>query len=438
MLTPRPAQSVLFLQGPLSDFYSQIAGFLKGEGIHVERINLCGNDRHDWHHDGASDYSGTPAHWEDYLNAFVNAKSIDTIVLHGDRRFYHRVATKVAKANGIDVVATELGYLRPDFMTVERGACSACSHFPNDPAQIMEIARQCPEPRTALLYPGSTWPQVFQELKFSFFNKLHTARFPHYKNHRLESRRTVYTGWLTSQLTAAKRAKAAAAVQATLLEQSAPYFLVALQLEGDFQIRDHSPFSGMRDAIDHIARSFARHAPTNARLVLKTHPLEFRRHQLQQSIAEIGKTYQLGERLVLIDGGDLSLLCQAAAGFVTVNSSAGLEALKNGSPTHCIMPTIYDVPGLTFQDSLDAFWTNGTAPDAIIYEAFIRALAGTIQVNGTLYNSQGRRQAAFEAAQRIAQARVNEPGAFVPNPPRIPKAMRNGVTYSLEFEGHSV
>ena len=47
----------------------------------------------------------------------------------------------------------------------------------------------------------------------------------------------------------------------------------------------------------------------------------------------------------------------SACGAVTVNSTAGLGAIEMGLPTIVLGEAIYDMPGLTHQSALDAFWT---------------------------------------------------------------------------------
>ena len=59
-----------------------------------------------------------------------------------------------------------------------------------------------------------------------------------------------------------------------LVAGDAPYWLMPLQLDGDYQIRRHSPYGSMREAIADVAASFARSAPPEAKLVVKGHPLD--------------------------------------------------------------------------------------------------------------------------------------------------------------------
>src|SRR4029077_2770694 len=53
-----------------------------------------------------------------------------------------------------------------------------------------------------------------------------------------------------------------------------PLYLFPLQLDCDFQVREHSRYGRIEPALDHIITSFARHAPHDARLVVKEHPLD--------------------------------------------------------------------------------------------------------------------------------------------------------------------
>lgn len=425
-------RAFLFLQGPLSCLYSEVASQLMSAGYPVFRVNFCGNDAVDWKHPGAFDFRDRPERWEPYIRKRIRDHGITDLIFHGDRRYYHLVAARVARAQGVDIAATELGYLRPDWMTLERGACSALSHFPVDPSRIGKIALDCEPPDLNLRFPGETWRLVVQELRFTLFNTLMRPRFPHYRSHRQESRAEVYAGWVRAQLTRTHRKRRSERTIGEIRKSGASYYLVALQLSGDFQIRDHSPFEDMRDAIRYITRSFCRHADGESLLIFKCHPLEYRHGQLRTCLEEIASEFDLRERIVLVDGGDLAQLSANAKGFVTVNSSAGLEALAARCPTISIMPTIYDVDGLTFQGKLDDFWTSAVPPDRALFDDFRRALAGTIQVRGTLYNPDGLKSAAREMAQRLMTRTLNGNGAYDPEPPRLARAAQMGVTYDTD------
>ena len=278
-------------------------------------------------------------------------------------------------------------------------------------------------------YPNQAWRQITQELRFTTFNFLMWPNFRYYRNHRVESRTQVYSGWVWSRLTEKSRKRRSNSKIVDLQKAKQPYFLAALQLEGDFQIRDHSPFQNVSEAIHCITRSFAKYAPQNSLLVFKSHPLEYRYGRIEKAIRVATEAFGLNERLIRIDSGNLVELTAGASGFLSVNSSAGLESLASGCPTFSMLPTIYDVKGLTFQGDLDAFWSSGKKPDKELFESLRRALAGTIQVRGTLYNLDGLKAASYSMAEKLFTDTVNANGAFVSKPPRLAKAARMGVTY---------
>lgn len=426
-----PEPVFLILQGPLSSFYSDIAKHLISAGKRVYKVHLCGNDVTDWSHKGALWFRGALEEFEAFLEHEFASHGITHILLHGDRRPYHKIAARWAKMHGIQVIATELGYLRPDWMTVERGACSTLSHFPNDPNTIRTIADNADElPKRSLR--DDPFSIIWQEVRFTVFNALFRPVFRQYQTHRSQSPWRVYSGWLLGKLGNRKGRLNSEKIIAELQRSDAPYYVFALQLEGDFQLRDHSPFASTTQSLEYVIGSFANHGQKHARLVLKTHPHEFNRRQLLNDIEEIGRRYELTTRLFVVEGVSLGTVCKAASGFITVNSSGGFEALAVHCPCHCVMPTLYDVDGLTHQGPIDAFWQAATPPDANLFAALQKALANTIQVKGTLYSREGREVAAMGIAERLLNGSVNEPGGYSQIPPRLEKAKIMGVIYDDE------
>jgi capsular polysaccharide export protein len=98
-----------------------------------------------------------------------------------------------------------------------------------------------------------------------------------------------------------------------------------------------------------------------------------------------------------------------ARGMVTINSTSGLQALQMGCPLVALGEAIYDVPGLCFQDGLDAFWTQAIPPEPRLREAYLNALAATLQVRGVFYRQPGLDAAVEEAVQRLLTNRINVP-----------------------------
>jgi capsular polysaccharide export protein len=93
-----------------------------------------------------------------------------------------------------------------------------------------------------------------------------------------------------------------------------------------------------------------------------------------------------------------------AAGVVTVNSTAGLQSLREGKPVVVLGRAIYDMPGLTFQGGLDRFWTEAAAPDPRLVEALRRVLAAHCLIRGGFFHEAGIDEAVGHAVHRLERA----------------------------------
>ena len=173
--------------------------------------------------------------------------------------------------------------------------------------------------------------------------------------------------------------------------------------------------------------SFRAHAPAESHLVIKGHPLDSGLEHWPRTIARLAAEQNLGDRVHFYDGGRLDVLYAHARGVVTVNSSAGVEAIQASLPVKTLTPAIYDIEGLTYHGPLDTFWTSDFRPDAELLEAFFRALAGTVQVRGTIYSDSGLDAAVAGMAERISTDTLNEPDAYVDPPPRLARARAMGI-----------
>ena len=395
------SRSFLFLQGPLSPLYRRLADELARDGHAVHRINLCFGDWLHWKREGAVNYRGRSGNWAAFVAAFLLERGITDVILHGDQRPYHKAAGEMARAAGVRVIVTELGYLRPDWMTLERDATSAGSYFPRAPDAIRQLAQDLPQPDLVPRYATSFWRVAAPDVAYNLSSTLLWFLYPHFRRHTIYFPPVEYAAWLCRLLTKRRRNAAAfAAIQQTIASRT-PFFVLPLQLEGDFQIRAYSPFHGQTEGLDHILGSFARAAPAGNTLLVKSHPLDNGLEHWAREVARIAGIHGLTDRVQFIDGGTLTELWPHARGLVTINSSAGLEAVMAGVPVKALGPAIYDVAGLTDQRPLDDFWAAPRHPDSRLAADFVRALAGSVQVRGTLYSEPGLEAAVAGMTARI-------------------------------------
>ncbi|MHA7772528.1 capsule biosynthesis protein [Roseibium sp. M-1] len=426
--SPLPGdRRVLFLQGPLSPLFRKIGQVLKSEGFAVHRINFCAGDWLHWPGSDCFAFKGTPQEWPDFFEGFLREYQITDLVLHGDQRVYHRIAIEKARVLGIYVAVTELGALRPGWMTLERNGLSTLSHFPSDPVTIREIALRAGDVDLSPLYPSTFWLQTAPDVIYNLSNVLLRPLFPHYERH------TIYPPVLeylrgAARLLGQKQRNAEAELTIQDLQSTGKrYFVLPLQLEGDFQLRRHSPYQSFAQVLDDVLRSLSEQAPGDTHLVLKSHPLDVGFEAWPVIAADLATRYDMTGRVHFLDGGGLAKPFEKAAGVVTLNSTAGLEALQAGLPVKTLVPASYDIEGLTHQGDLASFWLGPAGPDPDFLDAYIRALAATTQVRGSIHNRDGVDVAARNIADRVAARCLNPLGAFVDPPPRLQRARELGV-----------
>ena len=408
-LPPAPAsRRFLFLQGPISPFFAEIAAGLRALGHATHRINLCLGDRLFWRGPGAVDYRGRPEDWPGFVAAFLDAQAITDLVLLGEQRPYHRAAIAAARARGIAVTVTDFGYLRPDWIVLERDGMNAESRFPRDPAAIRALAAACPPRETARRFQDDFARQARWDVTFHLASLLPFG-FPHYRRWVLDHPLPAYAGTALRLLRRRRETRRAAALLETLRGRG-PLYLFAMQMENDYSIRAYSDYPDNDAAIAETVGSFARGAGRDAQLLVKVHPLDPGLKDWRRRVARIAEAACVGQRVHLLDGAlhmDPAIL--ACRGVVTINSTLGLRAIELGRATMALGRALYALPGLTWQGAHDDFWQEAPPPDAGFAEDFLRAVAGCLQVRGVYYARPGLDAAVAGTVARLHLGLVNAP-----------------------------
>jgi capsular polysaccharide export protein len=234
------------------------------------------------------------------------------------------------------------------------------------------------------------------------------SRFRHYRTHHLHHPLLTYAGvGLRLLKRGAERAEGRRAI-----ERSAgrPFWLFAMQLETDFSIRAYSPYQGMEPPLAETLRSFAAHAPADAQLIVKVHPLDPCLKRWGRRLPALARQAGIGDRVHVVHHGALDDMLKGACGLITVNSTVGLRAIVLNCPAKALGNAVWNVPGLAHQGSLDAFWRDGSPPDRALREDFLAALQATTQARGVFYAKPGRALAVAETVRRLHEGRVGVPG----------------------------
>src|ERR1700704_2497891 len=229
-------RSFLFLQGPISDFFDRLGRALIARGHHVHRINLHFGDALFWRLP-ATPFRGHFDEWRAFIGEMLETHQVTDLVMHGDRRPYHIVAAEEARARGIGVIATDLGYVRPDWITLERDGMSTYSRFPREPAAIRALAEEFPPPDLTPRFHPPFWLISVLDVAYNFGLVLGRPFYPHYRYHGISHPFTEYAGWVWSRAKRLVTGRVGATEKSRLQTAPGSYFLFPLQLATAFHIR---------------------------------------------------------------------------------------------------------------------------------------------------------------------------------------------------------
>lgn len=399
------ARSYLFLQGCTSPFFGRLADALRRRGHTVSRINFNAGDALYWGRRPAWSFRSGIAAFPDFLDKKCRMAGVTDLIMLGDTRPVHAAALPVAAGRGARVHVFEEGYFRPSWLTLERDGINGYSRLPRDPDWFRTVAASMPEASEGVHVPNPVWLLAVHEALYHQPNLANPLLYPGYRTHRPQISGVEFAGWGWRFARLPLHRRRDAARIARLTGGVTPYFVFPLQLDSDSQISVHSPFSGMAEAIDKVVRSFALHAPGQARLVVKNHPLDTGLAGYARHVRRLARRYGIAQRVDYLESGHLPALLARARGVVTVNSTSGTAALSHGCPTHVMGRAIYDLPGLTFQGPLDLFWRESEPPDAALFRAFRSVVIHTTQVNGGFYTRQGIALAIANSLPRLEMDR---------------------------------
>ena len=374
----------LFLQGVSSPFFARLADSLIAQRHAVFKVNFNCGDAAYWLPRGASNFRGAVTALPDWLAAKFASLGATDIVLFGDRRPIHVAAIAVAKRIGVTVHVFEEGYFRPNWVTLERGGVNKYSALPRDPDWYLKNAPRIAEQSYQPVHtPLSV--RAAHDIAYHLANLGNVIGYPGYQTHRPYNAVIEYAGLARRFASLKFYERGDKIICDQLVNKKTPFFLLPLQLDSDAQIREFSAFSGMREVIDTVVKSFARAAPTEAHLLIKNHPLDTGFVDYSSVIAKVTKACGVKDRVHFIETGDANPLLTRALGVVVVNSTVGTAALDAGKPVKTLADPIYNLAGLTFQGELDDFWKHGAMPEPILNAAFRKMVMHATLVNGGFY-----------------------------------------------------
>ena len=388
-------RAILFLQGPHGPFFNRLGKMLRLAGADVWRVGFNAGDRAFWFHPASYiPYRGAQEDWPDHFETLVAEKGITDIVLYGDTRGIHADAVQRARALGLQIHVFEEGYMRPYWVTYERGGANGHSKLMQMSVEDMRAVLAQSDMDAPL--PPARWGDmrhhVFYGALYHFFVMFRNRDYRNFRPHRDLPVTQEFQLYLKRLLLMPVQAVERRLATLRIRWGGFPYHLALLQLEHDSSFQQHSPFSTMPDFLSVVIRGFAEGAPGHHHLVFKAHPLEDGRVPQRRVIRALAQEHGVAARVHYVRGGKLAQLLNDARSAVTVNSTAAQQVLWRGIPLKVFGDAVYDKPEFVSTQSLPEFFAGANRPDRRAYQDYRRYLLETSQVAGGFYSARGRRQ----------------------------------------------
>jgi capsular polysaccharide export protein len=388
-------KTFLFLQGPHGPFFYRLGKMLSAAGADVWRVGFNKGDDAFWFSNKTYiPYLGSHDDWEDQFAQIVQQKSVTDLVLYGDTRPIHAQAIERAQALGLRIHVFEEGYLRPYWVSYERGGSNGHSRLMDMSVSDMRAALEGLDldlPDAPARW-GDMRLHVFYGMVYHYFVFLRNRKYRNFRPHRAQSVTKEFQLYLKRLVTMPFTAMERWLATQRIKHGGFPYHLALLQLEHDSSFQMHSPFATMTEFLELTIDGFAKGAPEHHHLVLKAHPLEDGRVPLRREIKRIAKASGVSDRVHYVRGGKLAELLNTARSAVTVNSTAAQQVLWRGLPLKVFGDAVYNKPEFVSTQALPEFFTNPTRPDSRAYRDYRHYLLETSQIPGGFYSARGRRQ----------------------------------------------
>jgi len=392
---------VLLLQGPMGDFFNVLEDILVKNNSIVFRMGLNYGD--DWfvnkpnifknfygllpgkkyQKDNYFSYKGNVEGFSKYIKEFYISNKIEVIFVFGDCRLYQSQAIKKAKKLGIEIYVFEEGYIRPNYITLEKNGVNKYSCLPKNKEYYLkqkDIKNEEPKVLNKVFNRAINYAITYYILSF-----IGSYKYPHYIHHRnFNPFMEFYYGlknFIKSRFSKIEDNKISKKVIYNLRKN---YFLVPLQTYNDFQIITHSKYNSVEDFINEVMFSYKKNGEQGF-LLFKHHPMDRGRKDYRKHINKKKKELGINKKIYVCFDGKLPRLIKNSKGVIQINSTTGMQSMYHKIPTICLGKSFFDFEGLTDQNGLDNFWFKQTIANNDLYEKYRNYLIKHTQLNSSFY-----------------------------------------------------
>lgn len=376
-------KNVLLLQSQFI-FFKRLSKDLRKVAKSVHKINFNGGD---WifYPFGAVNYTGKPGEIGNFLKDYIVQNDIDAVVVFNDCKPVHRIAKKAIQNLKVDLYVFEQGYIRPDFITFEKGGVNGYSSLPKD-ANFYKRIDLSKKIDITEIGEVSMYRFLYSTVYYLFFNLLKPIfkssdfSVPKINKYALGLLKGRFLKFYYDKIQNSK-------IENFINKYKNNYYFVPLQMSVDSQIRMHSPYQDVYEFIEDILVSFSSHAPKDTYLVFKHHPFDLGLNDYTDYIYKRSLMLGISDRVKYFKSGCIDLLIANSIGCVMVNSTCGMTALRHRKPLKIMGNAIYDIDGIVYKNALNNFWQDSFVfiPDSNLIENFTSYVILNTQANGSFY-----------------------------------------------------
>jgi len=379
--------NILLLQGPMGYFFKDLDVLFRQNGATTFRIGFNAGDWFFSTKDNYTAYKQPLEEWESFIYKFFVDNKINKVFLFGDCRIYQSIAIEVAQKLDIETYVFEEGYVRPNYVTLEKWGVNNFSlisrerEFYNNLSEDKYIHKE-DLPTNPSFIKMAVSASIYY--LFAYFGKF---RYPNYIHHRelhpfkefFYGIRNLYRKYLYKVLEYKK--------QDDIIKKK--FFFVPLQTYNDFQLKTHSSFNTIEEFIKIVMTSFAKaQLDDDIYLVIKHHPMDRGRRNYKSYIIKLAQQLGIEKQVIVIYDLHLPTLLTHTLGTITINSTVGLQALYHNSPVKVLGNAIYDIDGLCDKRDLNEFLLSPMRGDRELFVRFRGYLIKNTQLNCSFYGKK--------------------------------------------------
>ena len=374
----------LFLMGPIGTFFARLSNYLEENNVRTYKISFPLYE-YGFPKSRLIKFHQDIYLFKNFLKKILIDKKIKHIFMYGNVLIPHREALSLVEELKIKDIHVnthifELGYLRPNFVTLENQGINYNSAFiksrefylKQDSYEFFPIPK-----KHARFRIRKIWKTI------SFINH----SFKNYKivnkEHKLQPK-PIYIWFQIKgfflkfyfELSEHKLKKKC------FVENR--FFIVILQVSTDSQLTEGSDIKDNKKFIYEVIKDFAKANLNNINLVFKHHPRDRGYTNYLNLIEKFSTEFGVYKKVFYIHDYFLSKLFQNpnCKGTVLINSTVGYQSLFHSVPVKSLGITPYNIEGLSPQINLVSFFKNPLPVDRLLFNKFYKYILENSQING--------------------------------------------------------